>query len=63
MHLVPLWALLSEVRSQMGSALLSCKVSPSGLSGTLLSGSSSFWRCQVTHICTPLLGPSSQRRY
>ena len=25
--------------------------------------SSSFWRCQITRICTPLLGPRSWRRY
>ena len=47
----------------MGCALLSSKVWPSGLSGALLPWSSSFWRCQVTRTCTPLLGPSSQRRY
>ena len=47
----------------MAWTLLSSKVSPSGLSGALLPWSSSFWRCQVTRICTPPLGPSSWRRY
>ena len=61
--LVPLWALSSSVRSRMGWALLSSKVWPSGLSEALLPWSSSFWRCQITRICTPLLGPSSRRRY
>ena len=60
-YLVPLWALFLGVRSQMGWALLSSKVSPSGLSGALLPWSSSFGRCQVTQICTPPLGPSSLR--
>ena len=61
-YLVPLWALFSGVRSWMGSALLSSQVWPSGLSGALLPWSSSSWRCQVTLICTPLLGPSSRRQ-
>ena len=63
MYLVPLWALFSEVRSRMGWALLSSQVWPSGLSGVMLPWSSSFLRCQITRICTPLLGPSSRRRY
>ena len=63
MYLVPLWALFSGVRSRMGWQLLSSKVSPSGLSGALLPCSSSFWRCQITRISTPPLGPSSWRRY
>ena len=63
MYLVPLWALFSVVRSQLGWALLSSKVWPSGLSGALLPWSSSFWRCQTTPICTPLLGPRLRRRY
>ena len=62
-YLVPLWALFSGVRSRMGWALLSSKVWPSGLSGALLPWSSSFWRCQVTQICTPLWEPSSRGRY
>ena len=62
-YLVPLWALFSEVRSRMGWALLSFKVWSSGLSGALLPWSSSFWRCQVTRICTPLLGPIFWKRY
>ena len=56
MHLVPLWALFSAVRSRMGWALLSSNVWPSGLSGALLPWSSSFWRCQITQICTPGCG-------
>ena len=63
MYLVPLWALFSGVRSRMEWALLSSKVGPSGLSAALLPWSSSLWRCQVTRICTPPLGPSSWRRY
>ena len=63
MYLVPLWALFSAVRSQMGWALLSSKVWSSGLFGALLPLSSSFWRCQITRIRTPLLGPRSRRRY
>ena len=47
----------------MGRALLSSKVSLSGLSGALLPWSSSFSWCQVTRICTPPLGFSSWRRY
>ena len=47
----------------MGLALLSSKVWPSSLSGALLTWSSSFWRCQITRICTPSLGPRSRRRY
>ena len=43
--------------------LVSYKVLTSGLSWALLPWSSSFWPCQVTRICTPLLGPSSWRRY
>ena len=62
-YLVILWALFSGVRSRMGWALLSSKVWPSGLSGALLPGSSSFWRCQVSWIYTPMSGPSSWRRY
>ena len=62
-YLVPLWALFSEGRSRMGWVLLSSKVWPSGLSGALLPWSSSFRGCQVTRICTPLLGPSPRRRY
>ena len=57
MYLVPLWALFSAVRSRMGWALLSSKVCPSSLSGALLPWSSSFWRCQITRLCTPSLGP------
>ena len=52
-YLVPLWALFSSVRSQMGWALVSSRVWPSGLSGALLPWSSSFWRCQTTRICGP----------
>ena len=52
-YLVPLWALFSPVRSQIGWALLSSRVWPSGLSGALLPWSSSFWRCQITRICGP----------
>ena len=63
MYLVPLGALFSGVRPRMGCALLSSKVSPSGLSGALLPWSSSFWRCQITRICTSPLGPSSWWRY
>ena len=62
-YVVPLWALFLGLRSRMGWALLSSKVSPSGLSGALLPWSRSFWKCQVTRICTPPLGPSSWRRY
>ena len=40
-YLVPLWALFSSVRSQMGWALLSSRVWPSGLSGASLPWSSS----------------------
>ena len=63
MYLVPLWALFSAVRSRMGWALLSSKLWPSGLSEALLPGYSSFWRCQVTRICTPWLGPRPRNRY
>ena len=63
MYLVPLWALFSSGRSRMGWALLSSKVWPSGLSGVMLPLSSSFWRCQITRICTPSLGPRSRSRY
>ena len=42
MYLVPLWALFSGVRRRMGWALLSSKVSPSGLSGALFPCFSSF---------------------
>ena len=35
-YLVPVWALFSSVRSRMGWALVSSRVSPSGLSGALL---------------------------
>ena len=62
-YLVPLWALFSAMRSPMGWALLSSKVWPSCLSGALLPWSSSFWRCRITQICTPSLGPRSRRRY
>ena len=62
-YLVPRWALFSAVRSRMGWALLSSKVWPSGLSGALLLWSSTFWRCQISQICTPSLGPRSRRRY
>ena len=62
-YLVSLTALFLEVTSRMGWALLSSKVWPSGLSRALLPWSSSFWRCQVTQICTALLGPSFRRRY
>ena len=62
-YLVPLWALFSAVRSRMGWALLNSKVWPSGLSGALLPWSSSFWRCQITRICTPSFGPRSRRWY
>ena len=62
-YLVPLWALFSGLRSRMGWVLLSFKGSPCGLSPALLPWSSSFWWCQVTRICTPLLGPSSRKRY
>ena len=61
MYLVPLWALLSSVRSQMGWALLSSNMWPSGFSGALLPWSSSFWRCQIGRICTPSLGGRSLR--
>ena len=47
----------------IGSGYRFTKVSPSGLSGTLLPWLSSFWRCQVTQVCTPLFGPRSWRRY
>ena len=63
MYLVPLWALFSSVRSRMGWALVSSRVWPSGLSGALLPWSSSFWRCQTTQICGPLLSPGSRRQY
>ena len=56
-YLGPLWALFSSVRSQMGWALVSSRVWPSGLSGALLPWSSSFWRCQTTRICGPPLSP------
>ena len=62
-YLLPLWALFSAVRSRMGRALLSSEVWPSGLSGALLPWSSSFWRCQITRISTPSLGPRSQIRF
>ena len=62
-YLVPLWALFPSVRSRMGWALVSSRVWPSGLSGALLPWSSSFWRCQTTRICGPLLSPGSRRRY
>ena len=62
-YLVLLWALFSAVRSRMGWALLSFKVWPSGLSRALLPWFSSFWRWQITRICTPSLGPRSRRRY
>ena len=62
-YLMPLWALFSSVRSQMGWALVSSRVWPSGLSGALLPLSSSFWRCQTTWICGPPLSPGSRRRY
>ena len=62
-YLVSLWALFSSVRGQMGWALVSCRVWPSGLSGALLPWSSSFWRCQTTRICGPPLSPKSRRRY
>ena len=39
-YLVPPWALFSSVRSRMGWALVSSRVSPSGLSGALLP-----WPC------------------
>ena len=54
MYLVPLWAFFWGVRRRMGWALLSSRLSPSGLSGALLPWSGSFWRCQVTQICTPV---------
>ena len=63
MYLVPVWALFSSVRSRMGWALVSSRVSPSGLSGALLPWSSSFWRCQITRICGPPLSPCPLRRY
>ena len=47
----------------MGWALVSSRVWPSGLSGALLPWSSSFWRCQTTQICGPLLSPRSRRQY
>ena len=47
----------------MGWALLSSKVWPSGLSRALLPWASSFWRCQITRICTLSLGPRSRRQY
>ena len=56
-YLVPLWALFSSVRSQMGWALVSSRVWPSNLSGALLPWSSSFWRCQTTRICGPPVVP------
>ena len=59
MYLVPVWALFSSVRSRMGWALVSSRVSPSGLSGALLPWSSSFWRCQITRICGPPVVPLS----
>ena len=62
-YLLPLWALFSALRSRTGWALLSSKEWPSGLSRALLPWSSSFWRCQMTQICTPLWGPRSRRRY
>ena len=62
-YLVPLWALFSSVRSRMGWALVSSRVWPSCLSGALLPGFSSFWPCQTTRICGPLLSPGSRRRY
>ena len=63
MYLMPLWALFSSVRSLMGWALLSSRVWHSGLSGALLPWSSSFWQCQITRICGPLLSPRLRRRY
>ena len=62
-YLVPLSALFLAVRRRMGWALLSSKVWPSSLSGALLPWSSSIWRCQITWICTPSLGPRSRRWY
>ena len=62
-YLVPVWALFSSVRSRMGWALVSSRVSPSGLSGALLPWSSSFWRCQITQICGPPLSPGPLMRY
>ena len=47
----------------MGWALLSSSVWFSGLSGALLPWSRSLWRCQITRICTPSLGPSSRSWY
>ena len=63
MYLVPVWALFSSVRSLMGWALVSSRVSATGLSGALLPWSSSFWRCQITRICGPPLSRGSLRRY
>ena len=62
-YLVPLWALFSSVRSRMEWTLVSSRVRPSGLSGGLLPWSRSFWRCQTTQICGPLLSPGSRRQY
>ena len=62
-YLVPVWALFSSVQSRMGWALVSSRLSPSGLSGALLPWSSSFWRCQITRICGPPLSPGPLRRY
>ena len=56
-YLVPLWALFSSVRSQMGWALVCSRLWPSGLSGALLPWSSLFWRCQRTRICGPPFPP------
>ena len=54
-YLVPPWALFSSVRSQMGWALVSSRVWPSGLSRALLPWSSSFWRCQTTDLWPPVV--------
>ena len=60
MYLVPLWALFSSLRSQMGWALVSSSVWPSGLFGALLPWSSSFSRCQTIRICGPPVVPQGR---
>ena len=50
-------------RAPEDTYLPTSRVWPSGLSGALQPWSSSFWRCQTTQICGPLLSPRSRRRY
>ena len=56
MYLVPLWALYLGLMSRMGWALLSSKVSRSGLSGALLFLSSSFGGDKSPRFAPPRWG-------